>query len=431
MAGHDGGLALYLEAVGGGDIQLLDGPPQVNQVHVALVVAAADGRGGVDQGHGRHGPGVVHGHLQAPHLHGQLLGSVAASHQPRALGQQVAEAPAMGDHLDQLGYRLSVAPVQLPSHLARPDDALLIEIVGEGDGASRADGVQAVGVAEVAQVGHGGQVVEEKEGAQGADRLVLRPLGLGQSIFVQPHPPLAGHRAAVAGVDASEDGLGHGRAAELLAFWERALSKVTDRRVAQKHVVVEGAGGARLAQDGGGDVLFDGGQSLTGQGGEAFSIGQRDPLMAADGHSLEALRAHHRTHPRAASGVPLVVHHRREPHQVLARRADAGHPDFLVAQLLPDEGLSAVGVLAPEVRSIAQLGAAILDAEIHRLRRAALDEDAVVAGEAHLRPEEAARVGFAPEAGEGRAGADHVAATGGGACARERPGHEEQRIGGI
>ena len=265
VAGHDGGLAFYLEAVGGDDVQLLDGLSQIDEVHVALVVAAADGRGGIDQGHSRHGPGVVHGHLKALYLYGQLLRPVATPHQPRALRQQVAEAPAMGDHLDQLGHTIWIAPTQLKAiRLLRPNDPLLEEIVGEGDGASRADGVQAVGVAEVAQVGHGGQVVEEKEGAQGADRLVLRPLGLGQSVFVHLHLPLAGNGAAVAGIIAGEDSLRHGRTAEICALWERTLGEVAGGRVPQHHGIIEGAGGARFAQDGGGDVLPDGVQGLAG-----------------------------------------------------------------------------------------------------------------------------------------------------------------------
>ncbi len=150
--------------------------------------------------------------------------------------------------------------------------------------------------------------------------------------------------------------------------------------------------------------------------------------MASEGHGFEALRAHHRAHPRATGGGAVVAHHRREFDQILARRADAGHSDFFVAQLLPDEGLSLVGAFAPEMGGSAEFGASILDAEIYRLRRLAFDDDAIVAGKAHLRPEEAAGIGLAPEVGQGRAGADHEAAAGGGAGARERAGHEEQWI---
>ena len=63
------------------------------------------------------------------------------------------------------------------ARLGGADYAALEEVVGEGDCGAGADGVQAVGIAEVAQLGDGGEVVNEQQGAQSSNGLILWPLG--------------------------------------------------------------------------------------------------------------------------------------------------------------------------------------------------------------------------------------------------------------
>ena len=142
---------------------------------------------------------------------------------------------------------------------------------------------------------------------------------------------------------------------------------------------------------------------------DELGVGHLELQLAADGDGLQVLRAHHRAHARSAGGVLEVVDDAGVADQVLAARADLRGPDALVAKLRADRLLGLERVQAPEVRGVAQLGLAVVDPEVDRLRRLALEDDRVEAGVLELGAEEAADVALAVAAGQRRLRADAAA----------------------
>ena len=113
--------------------------------------------------------------------------------------------------------------------------------------------------------------------------------------------------------------------------------------------------------------------------------GDPDPLVAADGDGLEVLGPHDRPDAGPARGPVLVVDDAREPHQVLARRPDAGHPEAGHAGLVADGVLGFRDHPAPYAGGIADLDAVVVHEEVAGTVRPPFHDDHVVAGELEFR----------------------------------------------
>ena len=153
-------------------------------------------------------------------------------------------------------------------------------------------------------------------------------------------------------------------------------------------------------------------------------------LRAAHGDRLQVLRAHHRADAGAAGGAMQVVDDGGEQHPRLAGAPDAGNADQRILVLLLEDRLGVPGALAPDLVGGEQLRLVVLDVQVDRLRRLALEDDHVPAGEAQLGAEIAARVRAGDRAGERALGDDRVARAGGGHRAGQRAGGEDQLVRG-
>ena len=147
---------------------------------------------------------------------------------------------------------------------------------------------------------------------------------------------------------------------------------------------------------------------------------------------FEVLGSHQRAHAGTPGRAPVVGHDRSVRHALFAGQTDARHARLRLADLALDDTLRLVGIgLAPQVRSVAQLGLAVVNPEVHRRIGAPGDEHAVVAGVAQFRAHKAADVRLAPQAGLRRARADRKAPGRGAAGAGERTGDPKQGAGRV
>ena len=146
------------------------------------------------------------------------------------------------------------------------------------------------------------------------------------------------------------------------------------------------------------------------EGREIVDAGHPD--RAAQRHRLEILRAHHRADTGAPGGAVQVIDDACEQHLILTRTPDRRDANLRILMLLLDRLFGLPAALAPQVRRIAQLGTIILDEQIDRRGRLALEYDHVPAGKLHLGAEEAARVGAGDGVGQRPLGDDRVASAG-------------------
>jgi len=184
-----------------------------------------------------------------------------------------------------------------------------LRLHGKGHRAADADGVQAVAVAELVELGDGLDVVDEAHGAEGAQRLVLGPGALdpGEGAAGHLHLAAAGDGAAAAGVIAGEDGLGHVRARDLGGALRPApLAPVLDGQVADALKGLQAAAGAVIVHALG--VLANLGHRLAHGGGQTVGVIERRARPSAGDDGFELFRAHHRAQPgapgRPARGAP-------------------------------------------------------------------------------------------------------------------------------
>ena len=113
---------------------------------------------------------------------------------------------------------------------------------------------------------------------------------------------------------------------------------------------------------------------------KVLGVGAGHRAPADDSNSLQVFRAHHRAHAASAGGAVQIVHDAGEQHLVLAAWADARDLGIILG--LGANGIRGVRhVLAPNMRSVANLDALILDPKIDRLRGRTLEDDSVVPGE--------------------------------------------------
>ncbi len=270
------------------------------------------------------------------------------------------------------------------------------------------------------------EVGVQAQGAKGGRGLVFRPVHVQTGLEVL-REATAADGAAPAGVVLDRVGLAECLAGQLLDR-EHALGEVLRRDVAEHHPHVHVHEGAVLAKGHGDHVSVDVRQGLLRQRSNLCCI-RRAGLRIADGsHSLQVLRPHERAHAAAPGAAPLVVHDGGVSDLLLAARGDAGHADVGVAQLVLDELLRLVAVLAPEMGGVPDLGLAVLQVEVDRLVRTAGDDDPVEARALEAEGEVPAAGGLTPEPRQRRDPASHVSAHHGNGRAGERPGGENQGV---
>ena len=142
------------------------------------------------------------------------------------------------------------------------------------------------------------------------------------------------------------------------------------------------------------DVLVDlGGREELGVVGDGHGV-----LRAAHGEALELLVAEDHAGAAACGGAVALDDDAGEGNTVFTGRADDGRPDLGVLHLLDHHLVGLVGRLAPHLRGVLELHLVVDDGEPDGLLRAALDVEAVPAGELDLAGQVGARLGVGHEA---------------------------------
>ncbi len=103
----------------------------------AVEVAAATRTGSIVHSPGEESARIVHGKLQALHLHGKVHRSLIQllGHSARSLTQQLADPLAQGNLLDDFDQRLLVAPGQFDAaRVFLGDQSLFVALHRKGDG---------------------------------------------------------------------------------------------------------------------------------------------------------------------------------------------------------------------------------------------------------------------------------------------------------
>jgi len=163
------------------------------------------------------------------------------------------------------------------------------------------------------------------------------------------------------------------------------------------------------------------------RGLETRRVGDLHRAAPHHGDRLEVLGPHHRADAGATGGAVHLVHHVGERGQPLTGRADAGDLGVLVGL-----GAHEIGgvrrVLAPDSAGVADLDRVVLDPQVHRLVRPALNDQGVVAGELELRAEGASGVRRGERVVERPLGDDVEPARRRREGARERPGSEHELV---
>src|SRR4030042_5620477 len=152
-------------------------------------------------------------------------------------------------------------------------------------------------------------------------------------------------------------------------------------------------------------------------------------LRSLSAYGFQILGSHYRTHARAAEEVAFVVYDAPVKHAVFRRRAYRQHLVVVAVALLQDVRCL-VGVLAPQVPGRRQFGRILAQYEVDRFFRFPLEDDGVIAAALQLGPEIAPAGSLAPDAGERGAGPYGETARSGETYAGERPGGEDQKVGG-
>src|SRR5260370_171209 len=139
-------------------------------------VVATGRREQVGRAHRRHVARVVHRHLEALHRGEERLGAAAEPSRGalRALGEEVADAPAGGDHLDELHDAVRVVEAEGDAaRVLQREEPLLEALHLPRDRGAERDRVHPEVVAHLVRLADGDQVVEPEVHAEGGERLVL------------------------------------------------------------------------------------------------------------------------------------------------------------------------------------------------------------------------------------------------------------------
>ena len=115
----------------------------------------------------------------------------------------------------------------------------------------------------------------------------------------------------------------------------------------------------------------------------------------------------------------------------LGRTADTGDAQQRVLVGLVQHLVGLPDRLAPQVGRGAQLGPVVLDVQVYRLRRPALEDHHVPAGIFHLGADEPTRIRAGHHAGQRALGDHRVTPPCGGHCAGQRAGRHDQLVFGT
>src|SRR5262249_48865884 len=239
----------------------------------------------------------------------------------------------------------------------------------------------------------------------------------------------AGDGARVARAAIGEDGVAHRLAADRPRVLEGAVAEVPRGQDAARLEREHAARGAELMEAvlAAVVVVLEPHELRL----RSLLVGRGRRLAAADDDRLEIFAAHDGAEAAAAMKVLQLVHDGREAHAALAGDAALEHANALVAQLVFEAVLDLARELAPVGAGVAKLDLIVLDEDIRRRGRLALDDDAVPARGAQLRPPPAARLRLAVAAGQRRLRRRRVAV-----AARERQAvdharHEDEDVVGA
>src|SRR5579884_1985610 len=365
----------------------------------AVVVAA---RGGALKGE----------HAGLVGLAAQGLGSLLD-----ALGQQVAKALAAGDHPQQAGGTIGIAPLQVEAELVLGEPALLAALHDPAAQPAPLVDVHAGLVDLGVEPGHGHGVGHAQGGAAAGPALVLGLVGqlalvraAGQDVH---HAVVhAAGRALVATVgEAVADGLG----GELLQHLrpvgvEDVGGVVLLGQHAGDRTAAEAAQGTVLVQAAAPGAGLDAVGQPVGGGPHGGGVGQGKRLGAAhDSDGLDLLLAQHGPTPFLGGHVTIVAFDGGELDQVLAGHADAVDAHLVAGAAVAGHELvlELPGVQAQQVAGRQQLDVVVLDQQVGPVAGLTLEDDAIPAGELEAVAEEAVGLGRGGAVGQGAAG-DHA-----------------------
>jgi hypothetical protein len=332
---------------------------------------------------------IVGRKFEALDVHGVFLGAFAdlLGRDLDAVGQQVAQALTLADHVEQPGHGHVVTEVKVQTACVfESEDAALEEFHGEGDGHTGRHGVKAKFVGYPVTRDDGIGIVHAGDAAKRVQSLVLRSFGEETGIWaVFGNAELAAtHRAAGAGRLAHPVGL-YRVPPDLVGRGEDAgsrpvLGRIDAQRLGQIQRRGSTVAGELRIEDG--TLAHPGHHPLAGHV-VLLAVGDGHLGVAPKSDGLEVLAPHDRA-KTFASGHPALVYYAGHTRELLARRADAADADVLVVQFVLDDQLGVGAGEAPQFSGVAELDLAVLDPQIGGLFGLALDDDDVVTGALHL-----------------------------------------------
>src|SRR5581483_3818639 len=168
--------------------------------------------------------------------------------------------------------------------------------------------------------------------------------------------------------------------------------------------------------------------ALTGVGQFHF-IPVARPQAAADDDGFELLRAEHGAAAVGGEMIVVVGQHGGAI-QIFSGRTDAENSRVAIGDDLAQAIFGVARAEAPDLRGVAQLRLAVADVEINRLRRSAVENDAVVAGGFEIGGPVAAGGAAAERVARERAQINgrHFGAAGSKTVAGERSGHHDDDV---
>ena len=251
-------------------------------------------------------------------------------------------------------------------------------------------------------VGQGIEVVDAGVGTERPGRFVfeaaggvavLRLVDDGEVVLVDLRDAAAGDRAAEARLVGEKVLL-----AVALARRRHGFGRNVVGAFELHFAVVAGRHGARFVDDVHQHLRAVGRQTLAGNGvglqhllafrgglEEGLAVLDLDAARAAHGDGLDVLRTHDGADARASGGAMQIVDDGRVEAALLARDADAGDMHHRVLMLFLDPLVRVPDAGAPDRRRIVDLALVILDQDVDGLRRLALDDHHVPAGELQSR----------------------------------------------
>ena len=375
--------------------------------------------------HGGHMARVVHRHLHAFHGSQVLFGPEAnlLGGAQRALGEQVADAFAVGDHLEHGHHRVAVVELQLEAVCVfGREDPVLVALHRPGDRCASGDRVHPQVVADLVRLADGDDVIHAEVRAEGGERFVLRATVFrvhavavlwidGDLHTLARHARvfgprfnlddlLAAHGAGVAGPHIDANFFFDGDGVHLIRRIERAGAIVEGGDAAFQALALHGPARAVFVEAA--VYLLDGAAHPLGNGEEGWLVSELDGGPAADRDRFQLLRAHHRTKAAPPGKFVEVVGDVGETDEVLARGAYLGDTDPGVAELFADGIFDVAGNLAPEMAGVTQLHFGFVDPEVDGPGRGAVDDNRIPAGALQLGTPEPTSLGLAEPARERR-----------------------------